>query len=79
MFTRTNVSSVVQVKHDKVVHEQGLELLMPYIEMITDDKKTYQKYLDPTEYNVFVQGKFSNWEELTQEFFQNRLGQNLDE
>ena len=37
---------------------------MPYIEMTMDthEKKTYQKYLDPSEYNIFVQGKFKNWE-----------------
>ena len=37
---------------------------MPYIKLTFDDeeKKSYMKYIEPIEYNVFVQEKFANWD-----------------
>ena len=44
---------------------------MPYIKMTLkgENKKTYMKYLEPLEFNVFIQEKFENWNDQIVEYF----------
>ena len=65
VFTTTKIGNLCYTDGTGHITEKvPAELEMPFMKMIllNEEKKTYMKYLDPLEFNVFIQEKFANWD-----------------
>lgn len=61
-FTKVDLSRICYLKDHKIDKKVNVSLEMPYMQMtLKDENKTYKKYLEPLEFNVFIQEKFENW------------------
>ena len=56
LFTKTNLSNICFLKENKIERKIPVSVEMPYIQMTLKggDQKTYMKYLEPLEFNVFI-------------------------
>jgi uncharacterized protein (DUF1919 family) len=56
VFTKVNNLGFSHLSNGKVTPGHHVEFEMPFIKLAinNDDNKTYMKYIDPIEYNVFV-------------------------
>ena len=72
LFTKASLANICYSNDKKTIDKKvPIHLEMPYIKMTLKDenKKTYMKYLEPLEFNVFIQEKFENWNDQIVEYF----------